>query len=1283
MNISTLQTLSYNLHKSHTVFDSFFNNPLTLEVPLIFIQEPPKKPQSENQMRSWPGYNIIYPSTNMDEQPFTGIYIQKAFQEKICMIETIEIPSPNITGVRIKMKEDSVPVNFINVYNRPDSYTLLLVSDIVRQLANQPTHLLGDFNAHHPAWNPTELNTRTETDTEEMVSLLQQYNFTLVSPPGIPTRYGRGSATTIDLYWLSSTVEHFDTVYCSVDDEYDSLSDHRPLHLIIRLEYGADRPYKRWNLKKADWEKGKRKLAELLHTEVGEDLLTTDEIERLARHLSNSIVTALNVCAPKLKLTLKSKRWWTPELAELREIRTDRLRTSQKTHLPNDKLMTAIAQKAYKRAIRVAKAKCWNLFLESIQNNEIHKAARYVKKGNIPTPFIPPLTKADGSLTSSPGEQAQVLFDQLLKGDNHSRDVPQNSNHLSQLDDTFPEVTSWEVCRALSQLKEGKATGPDGISVTVLAQFWEVLERPIINIARASLRLGYFPECYKTATCIVIPKPHKKSYKNAKSYRPISLLNHISKAIEIIVTRRLQHEMDTLNLIPDTHFGCRKGTGTDDALFCVTEFIKEAWQRKKVVAALALDAQGAFNNVVHEKLLEDCREVGISEYLIRWIRSFLHNRKVQFQFSNYTSSTFTLTQGSPQGSPISGPLYLLYNSALIRRTSEDTLSKNFIRVGYADDVLWLASGTTAETARQAIEDRLQEASHWSKTHSTPLDIDKTQYVLFTRNHNKMDDTELKWGDKRIRCSPSMKYLGVMLDRRLSFQEQTTMMARRGYAAAAAIGRLANTKRGVSTRQFLMLYKTHVCAATDYASHVWLNPYGQSGKAIRTLELLQNRTLRKALGAVRTTPIQMLHFETAFLSPRERIRMQVASYIMRLFSKPENNLLQNQIRHISSAPRKSFISPVTNLLIRDAELVARGGKVESIVPHPLTPWHENKYIVLISDSAEEAVAEHKELLKLEDTAWNYYTDGSMAEGNVAVGVVSYNKDLVRWDSNSYYVGPETCFGIYEAELLAIYMALASAYNVISTVGTSTPQDIYIHTDNQAALQALQSASASGPAQYILKQIINKGEEMEALAPNTYINFNWIPGHKGIEGNERADRAANEGRTKTENKLPIEFELKSSLSALKRGLREQFTAPMRIEANHLTEITSRSAKLAVGKLTSLKTAKLLESLPRATRSLAVQLRTGHFPITKSYRYRFRLTDSPKCNTCRLDDTISHRIFICRRHITSRSTLRKKINALGVRFELGPMLRNAKTLQALYEFFRPQVFSSVMTSGHPVQP
>ena len=85
-------------------------------------------------------------------------------------------------------------------------------------------------------------------------------------------------------------MEHFDTAFCSVDDEYDSLSDHRPPHLIIRLEYEVDRLRKRWNLKKPDWEKGKRKLAGLPHTEVA-DLISTDEIEKLAPPLSNNTVT--------------------------------------------------------------------------------------------------------------------------------------------------------------------------------------------------------------------------------------------------------------------------------------------------------------------------------------------------------------------------------------------------------------------------------------------------------------------------------------------------------------------------------------------------------------------------------------------------------------------------------------------------------------------------------------------------------------------------------------------------------------------------------------------------------------------------------------------------------------------------------------------------------------------------------------------------------------------------------------------------------------------------------
>ncbi|TIB90275.1 hypothetical protein E3Q19_02788 [Wallemia mellicola] len=205
------------------------------------------------------------------------------------------------------------------------------------------------------------------------------------------------------------------------------------------------------------------------------------------------------------------------------------------------------------------------------------------------------------------------------------------------------------------------------------------------------------------------------------------------------MTKRLQYELDTRN----THFGCRKGSSTDDTLLYVTEFIQNAWKQKKVVTALALDAQGAFNNVIHEKLLEECRKVGLPKYLTRWIGCFLKDRKIRFKSPNYTSSTFALSKGPPQGSPISGPLYLIYNTALLKAIRE------VIKVGYADDVLWMAAASTSKEARSLLESRLYETDDWSTTHGTSLDIAKTQYVLFTKHPLKIDTSPLHWGEREL------------------------------------------------------------------------------------------------------------------------------------------------------------------------------------------------------------------------------------------------------------------------------------------------------------------------------------------------------------------------------------------------------------------------------------------------------------------------------------------------------------------------------------------------------
>ncbi|TIB64027.1 hypothetical protein E3Q24_04469 [Wallemia mellicola] len=64
-------------------------------------------------------------------------------------------------------------------------------------------------------------------------------------------------------------------------------------------------------------------------------------------------------------------------------------------------------------------------------------------------------------------------------------------------------------------MKVGKAAGPDNIPVSAIKEFTPIIEPILIKIANSSLRLGHYPKCFKEATCIVIPKPNKKSYREA------------------------------------------------------------------------------------------------------------------------------------------------------------------------------------------------------------------------------------------------------------------------------------------------------------------------------------------------------------------------------------------------------------------------------------------------------------------------------------------------------------------------------------------------------------------------------------------------------------------------------------------------------------------------------------------------------------------------------------------------------------------------------------------------
>jgi len=95
----------------------------------------------------------------------------------------------------------------------------------------------------------------------------------------------------------------------------------------------------------------------------------------------------------------------------------------------------------------------------------------------------------------------------------------------------------------------------------------------IIAIANVCIELEYWSNHFKILMTIVIPKPTKLSYDSPKFFRPIVLLNTMSKLIEKVISNRLQFHVILNNFIYQSQLGRLKFKSTTDMGIALIHFI--------------------------------------------------------------------------------------------------------------------------------------------------------------------------------------------------------------------------------------------------------------------------------------------------------------------------------------------------------------------------------------------------------------------------------------------------------------------------------------------------------------------------------------------------------------------------------------------------------------------------------------------------------------------------------------------------------------------------------------
>jgi len=172
------------------------------------------------------------------------------------------------------------------------------------------------------------------------------------------------------------------------------------------------------------------------------------------------------------------------------------------------------------------------------------------------------------------------------------------------------------------------------------------------------------------------------------------------------------------------------------------------------------------------------------------------NRKAILKIGDYTSESFNITHGTPQGSPLSPILSTLYTANLLHSVKQ---WKHSDLTMYVNDGAIYATSRTMNAATMKARERFHAVLEWLYRNSLDTDPAKTELMTFKKrsaNRNLIGDTTqgLRYtdpvhGPSNITAATMIRYLGIYLDHDLSWKNHVDIMChRRGLAPTGPIGR---------------------------------------------------------------------------------------------------------------------------------------------------------------------------------------------------------------------------------------------------------------------------------------------------------------------------------------------------------------------------------------------------------------------------------------------------------------------------------------------------------------
>ena len=252
--------------------------------------------------------------------------------------------------------------------------------------------------------------------------------------------------------------------------------------------------------------------------------------------------------------------------------------------------------------------------------------------------------------------------------------------------------------------------------------------------------------------------------------------------------------------------------------------------RREYLGAVFLDLSKAFDTVSHDVLLKKLEHYGIRGNALLLMKSYLTNRKQFVALDGCRSEMRNMDIGVPQGSVLGPLLFLIYINDLPR--SVNRLNS----ILFADDTTLHFSHKDVYSLCDVLTSELARVKDWLLANKLTLNAKKTYFIIFSLK-NVPDDVRVSLGSHALDRQLKGKFLGVVLDDKLTFKDHIDMIAGK---IAKLIGIIYRLQQYFPPLILKLIYNSLVVPHLSYCILAWGSC---SRQVIQPLIIMQKKLIR--------------------------------------------------------------------------------------------------------------------------------------------------------------------------------------------------------------------------------------------------------------------------------------------------------------------------------------------------------------------------------------------------------------------------------------------------------